>query len=406
MSTILAYRMSSPRVAERTLPGAAKVPPRLDSIDLLRGLVMVLMVLDHTRDFFAAGGFNPRDIHDPALFLTRWITHFCAPVFVFLAGMSAFLLGARGGSPGQLSRFLLVRGLWLVLLEVTLVRFGWTFSLFPSFLVLQVIWAIGVSMVVLAGLVHLPRWAIGAVGIGMIAGHNLLDPIQAEQLGGAGWLWHVLHQPGLLRPTPDMAVFALYPLIPWVGVMAAGYALGPVMRLAPAHRKRWLLGLGAAVTLGFVLLRASNLYGDPAPWAAQDGIVATALSFVNNEKYPPSLLYLAMTLGPALLALAGLEAAKGRLAGLLVTFGRVPLFFYLAHLLLLHAAAVAFAAAVHGDAAWLLGGGALGAKPDGYGLGLPGVYLVWLLAVAALYPPCRWYAGVKRRRGNAWLSYV
>jgi uncharacterized membrane protein len=328
-------------------------------------------------------------------------------VFVFLAGLSAFLHGARGRSRGQLSRFLLTRGLWLVLLEVTLVRFAWTFSVFPDVVVLQVIWAIGIAMVVLAGLIHLPRWAIGAVGIGMIVGHNLLDGVRAEQLGGTGWLWHVLHQPAFLHPTPDVAVFALYALIPWTGVMAAGYALGPVMLLAPERRRRWLVGLGAAVTLVFVLLRATNLYGDPAPWMAHDGLAATVLSFVNTEKYPPSLLYLAMTLGPALLALAGLEAAKGKVARTLVTFGRVPLFFYMAHLLLLHGLAVVFATTVYGDAAWLFGGLSIGGKPEGYGrLSLPGVYLAWMLVVAALYLPCRWFADIKRRRADVWLSYL
>jgi uncharacterized membrane protein len=401
-------------------PAAGSLPParswigateqagrvRLDSIDLLRGLVMVLMVLDHTRDFFAAGSFNPRDVNEPALFLTRWITHFCAPVFVFLAGASAFLYGARGRTVGEVSRFLFTRGLMLVLLEVTIVRFAWTFSVFPDLVMLQVIWAIGVSMIAVAGLIHLPRWAIGAIGIGMITGHNLLDGIQAEQLGQLGWLWHVLHQPAFLHPTTDVAVFALYPLIPWVGVMAAGHALGPVMLLEPASRRRWLVGLGVGVTLGFVLLRAANVYGDPAPWARHDDLGATLLSFINNEKYPPSALYLAMTLGPALVALAAFESARGKAARFFVSFGRVPLFYYVAHLLLVHAMAVVFAAAIHGDVAWLFGGLPIEAKSEDYGLGLPGVYLVWVLVVALLYLPCRWFAEVKRRRSERWLSYL
>ena len=273
---------------------------------------MVVMALDHTRDFFAAGGFNPRDVGDPALFLTRWVTHFCAPVFVFLAGTSAFLYGARGRTVREVSCFLFTRGLLLVLLEGTVVRFAWTFSLVPEFLVLQVIWAIGVSMIVLAGLIHLPRWAISAVGIGMMVGHNLLDGIQAAQLRPLGWLWHVLHQPALMHPSSEVAVFALYPLIPWIGVMAAGYALGPVMLLEPARRRRWLAGLGAGVAVAFVLLRATNIHLDPAPWAPHDSIGATALSFVNTEKYPPSTLYLAMTLGPALIALAAFELGAGQ----------------------------------------------------------------------------------------------
>ena len=412
MSTRLEYQTPSPTAAGALAPATSWIGDtavsgrvRLNSIDLLRGLVMVLMVLDHTRDFFAAGGFNPRDVNDPALFLTRWVTHFCAPVFVFLAGTSAFLYGARGRTEGEVSWFLLTRGLWLVLLELTIVRFAWTFSVFPDFVLLQVIWAIGVSMIVLAGLIHLPRWAIAAIGIGMIAGHNLLDGIHAEQLGEFGWLWHVLHQPAFLHPTADVTVFALYPLIPWIGVMAAGYALGPVMLHEPASRRRWLVGLGVGVALGFVLLRATNLYGDPAPWVLHDEIGATVLSFVNVEKYPPSALYLAMTLGPALIALAAFESARGRLAHFLVVFGRVPLFYYVAHLLLLHSMALTFAAAVYGDAAWLFGS-PLGGKPEGYGVCLPGVYLVWLAALAVLYLPCRWFAEVKRRRSDAWLSYL
>ena len=411
MSTGFEYQTASPAAAGSLAPATSwiattRLPDRvrLDSIDLLRGVVMVLMVLDHTRDFFTAGGFNPRDVHDPALFLTRWVTHFCAPVFVFLAGMSAFLYGARGRTVPEVSRYLFTRGLWLVLLEVTVVRFAWTFSLYPDFVLLQVIWAIGVSMVVLAGLIRLPRWAVGAIGIGMIAGHNLLDGIQAEQFGQLGWLWNVLHQPALLQPASDVAVFALYPLIPWIGVMAAGYALGPVM--LRGDRRRWLLGLGVGVSLGFVLLRATNVYGDPAPWAPQDGLVATMLSFVNAEKYPPSALYLAMTLGPALVALAAFESARGAVARFFVLFGRVPLFYYVAHILLLHAMAAAFSAAVHGDVAWLFGGLPIDARPAGYGLGLPGVYLVWMIAVGLLYLPCRWFAEVKRRRGEGWLSYL
>jgi uncharacterized membrane protein len=391
-----------PRFTSTQLPGRV----RLDAIDLLRGLVMVLMALDHTRDFFGAAGFNPRDVNDPALFLTRWVTHFCAPVFVFLAGTSAFLYGARGRTEREVSWFLFTRGLWLVLLELTVVRFAWTFSVFPDLVLLQVIWAIGVSMIVLSGLIYLPRWAIGAIGIAMIVSHNLLDGVQAAQFGQLGSLWQVLHQPALLYPTPDVAVIVLYPLIPWMGVMAAGYALGPVMLFEPTLRRRWLLGLGVGVTLGFILLRTANVYGDPAPWVLHDEISATALSFLDTEKYPPSALYLAMTLGPALIALAAFEAAKGKLARCFVVFGRVPLFYYVAHLLLIHSMAVVFAATTTGDVAWLFGGIPIEVKPEGYGLSLPGVYLTWLIVVAALYLPCRWFAEVKRRNAAGWLSYL
>ncbi|HKA70155.1 MAG TPA: heparan-alpha-glucosaminide N-acetyltransferase domain-containing protein [Xanthobacteraceae bacterium] len=379
---------------------------RLDSVDLLRGLVMVVMALDHTRDFFGPAGMNPRDVAEPALFLTRWVTHFCAPVFIFLAGLSAYLYGARGRTTGQVSRFLLTRGFWLVLIEFTLVRFGWTFGSGLDVFVMQVIWVIGASMVVLAGLIHLPRWAILAVGIGMIAGHNLLDSVRAEDLGAAGWVWNVLHQPKLLQFTAQTHVFVLYPLIPWVGVMATGYALGPVFGLKQHVRVSLLAALGAAVTAGFVLIRAANLYGDPAPWSVQPTMLATVLSFVNCEKYPPSLLYLMMTLGPGLVLLAAFEGVRGRVADIVVTFGRVPFFYYVAHLYLIHALAAVYMLAIMGDAAWLFGDGPLRHKPAGYGLGLAGIYAVWLFVVVALYPLCRWFAALKQRRTDWWLSYL
>jgi uncharacterized membrane protein len=383
-------------------------PLRITSIDLLRGVVMVLMALDHTRDFFSVGGLDVRNVHDPMLFLTRWITHFCAPVFVFLAGLSAFLYAAGGRTVHEVSLYLVTRGLWLVLLELTIVRFGWSFSLYPDVILLQVIWAIGVAMIVLAGLIHLPHWAIAAVGIAMILGHNLPDGILAEQLGQLAWVWNILHQRAVFHPAADVRLIVAYPLIPWIGVMAAGFAFGPVMLREPAERRRWLLASGIAVTLGFLLLRASNAYGDPAPWVWHTSVSATVLSFLNTEKYPPSALYLAMTLGPALLALAAFESARGKLAEVFVTFGRVPLFYYIAHLLLLHALAVVFALILEGNIAWLLGGLPMqrGVKPTGYGLDLPGVYLMWMLVVAALYLPCRWFAELKQRRKESWLRYI
>ncbi len=377
---------------------AAQARVRIVSIDLLRGVVMVLMALDHARDFFGAGALNPRDVTEPALFLTRWITHVCAPVFIFLAGTSAFLHGAQGRGSGAVSRFLLTRGLWLIVLEWTVVRFGWTFSLIPSRLVAQVIFAIGVSMIALAVLVHLPRWLIASVGVAMIGGHNLLDGIKAEQFGAAAPLWNLLHQPAMLELAPGLRFFVLYPLIPWIGVMAAGYAFGPVFRLDRATRMRWLISLGVAITAGFVMLRATNLYGDPAPWVAHDSLIATALSFINCEKYPPSLLYLAMTIGPALLLLAAFERARGPLAEWIATFGKVPLFYYVVHLFALHALAVLYAW-------WLAGFEPLLGKPDGYGLGLGSIYAVWLAVVIGLTPLCRWFAAVKRG-GGWWWSYL
>jgi uncharacterized membrane protein len=384
---------------------ATTARPRFDSIDLLRGLIMVVMALDHTRDFFGASGVNPRDVTDPALFMTRWVTHFCAPIFIFLSGISAWLYGSRGRTAGELSRFLLTRGLWLMLIELTVVRLGWTFSFAMDVFVIQVIFAIGASMVVLAGLIHLPRWAIAAIALAMIAGHNLLDGIHPEQLGALGWLWTVLHQRGFALGSPDEGVFVLYPLVPWIGVMAAGYVLGPLFKSEPDVRRRWLVGLGAGVIVGFVLIRATNLYGDPAPWTPQGSALATVLSFINCEKYPPSLLYLMMTLGPALLLLTAFEHVRGRFADIIATFGRVPFFYYVAHLYLIHVLALAAAWWSTGNMGWLLSGH-LPNKPAGYGYGLAAIYAVWLLVVVALYPACRWFSGVKQRNQAWWLSYL
>jgi uncharacterized membrane protein len=389
---------------ESSLQQQIQPSERIASIDLLRGLVMIVMALDHTRDFFTGSGFNPRDVADPALFLTRWITHFCAPTFIFLAGISACLYGTQGRTTGEVSRYLLTRGLWLVLIEFTVVRFGWTFSFDVSNFAAQVIFAIGASMVALAALVHLPRWAVATVGLGMILGHNLLDGIKPASFGAAAPLWNLLHQRGMLGLGGGIKLFVLYPLIPWIGVMAAGYALGPVFALPRPLRRRWLAGLGIAVIAGFIVLRWSNLYGDPAPWVAHDSLLATALAFINCEKYPPSLLYLAMTLGPALLFLAAFDGVRGRVADVITTFGRVPFFYYIVHLFLIHTLAVLFAVVTQGQAAWLFG--IPGGKPAGYGLSLPGIYAMWLAVVAMLYPLCLWFAAVKRRRREWWWTYL
>jgi uncharacterized membrane protein len=377
---------------------------RINSIDLLRGLIMVVMALDHVRDFFGVSGGNVRDVGDAGLFLTRWVTHFCAPTFILLAGVSAYLYGARGHSTWDTSRFLLTRGLFLIVLELTLVRVAWRFNYDLSIFVFQVIWVLGAAMVVLALLVHLPRWAIAAIGLAMVAGHNLLDGVRAEDLGPAGFVWAFLHQPALLR-AGGVGVYPLYSLLPWVGVMSLGYALGPIMQLEPSPRRRWLFGLGTGICVGFVLLRATNLYGDPAAWTSHDSVLSTVLSFIDCEKYPPSLLYLMMTLGPMLMLLALFEGARGRVAGSIITIGRVPLLYYVAHLYLIHAFAVLYATVTVGDSTWLFAGAPL-RKPAGYGLPLGGLYVVWLLVVVSLYPVCRWFADLKQRRREWWWSYL
>jgi uncharacterized membrane protein len=382
---------------------------RLDAVDLLRGLVMVIMALDHTRDFFhnAAFLYPAEDLTrtTPILFFTRWITHFCAPVFVFLAGTGAFLSVSRGKTKRQLSWFLITRGLWLILLELTLVLLGWFPFAGLTFFVLQVIWVLGVSMIVLAGLIYLPLRVIAAVGVLMIALHNFLDRLTPENFGALGWLWLLLHTGGPWQAGAGVFVFVRYPLIPWIGVMAAGYAFGQLLLLERTRRRKVLLTLGLALTLAFIILRATNLYGDPRPWSAQPSPVYTLLSFLNTEKYPPSLLFLLMTLGPAIALVPLLEGMRGALARFLITFGRVPLFYYLLHVPLIHLTVLVFDFAryrrVVFDTIF-----ATGTPPPGYGYPLAVVYLIWLGVIVALYPVCRWFAGVKQRRRDAWLSYL
>ena len=365
---------------------ATHAATRVASIDILRGLVMVLMALDHVRDFFSDVRFDPLDLSqtDAPLFLTRWSTHFCAPTFVLLAGVSAYLTG-RHCTRAQLSWFLFTRGLWLVVLEVTLMSLVWTFDVrYDQGLFLQVIWAIGVSMIVLAVLVHLQLRYIAVFSVVIICGHNLLDGVEPQSLGAWAPLWSLLHVSG---PIPH--AFVAYPLIPWIAVMSLGYCLGALFEAEAQTRKQWFIYLGAASLTAFMVLRMTNLYGDPIDWSLQSTTVLTLLSFVNVYKYPPSLLYLLLTLGTGLLLLAAFESARGRLSEVLRTFGRVPLFFYVLHIALAHLAAVLIDLAFGQS-----------------GFGLPIVYLAWALAIATLYPACRWFAAVKRRRDDWWLSYL
>ncbi len=397
---------------------------RVDSVDLLRGIVMVIMLLDHTRDFVHADGlrFDAADMSRtwPALFLTRWITHFCAPIFVFLAGTGVYLQLARGKSKRDLTRFLITRGLWLIVLEFTVVRLGVFFTLDYGNLLgfMQVIWVIGVSMIVLAGLIHLPLRAVAWIGIAMIVGHNLLDEITVDGWRGPGTptpgfgasLWMVLHQGGLFFPFgfPGPAMIALYPLIPWIGVMAAGYAFGSVYRLQPAERRQWLLRHGIAMTAAFVVLRAVNFYGDPERWAAQKSGVMTVLSFLDTTKYPPSLLFLLMTLGPALIFLGLFDGVRAnRFAGPLITFGRVPMFFYLLQWPVAHGLGVIASIVMLKPYEHLLGSPIGGSPPPPEaGFDLATVYAFWALGTLMLYPLCRWYANLKARRRDWWLSYL
>lgn len=377
---------------------------RIDSIDLVRGLVIVLMAIDHVRDFFAPAAFAPEDLSQASapLFLTRWITHFCAPVFVLLAGTAVALWEARGRTRREVSRFLVTRGLWLIVLELVVVNLSWAQFYYGGFVFVQVIWAIGWSFIVLAGLIWLPRWAIGAFAVILIVGHNLLDGIRAQDLGSWDLLWAVLHQQYWKQYDP-IALLVIYPLIPWLGVMAFGYLLGDLYLGDAKARKRWLLRAGVAMTVAFVVIRGLNGYGDPRPWEMSDRAgLFTVLSFLNTTKYPASLDFLLMTLGPALCLLAVADRFKGPVARALVVFGRVPLFLYLIHLPVIHLAAIAWSLAMYGQSGWWL----TGSFPEGYETSLVLLYVVWFLVVLALLPLCRWFGYLKRRSASPWMSYL
>jgi uncharacterized membrane protein len=391
-------------------------PARLSAIDALRGAVMIVMALDHIRDFFHAGAmsFSPTNLAKttPILFFTRWITHFCLPVFMFTAGMGAFLWGRRA-TKGQLSRFLWTRGLWLMLLEVTVMRLAYNFNVSLSFpILLLILWIFGTCMIVMAVLIHLPvRW-LAAFSIAVIVLHNCLDGINASWFGSFAWVWNLVHQPGIF-PFAGHLVLVSYPLLPWVAVMAAGFCFAQVFEWEPAVRQRMMLRTGFALTIAFVIIRAMNLYGDPAPWSVQKSGVFTVLSFLNCTKYPASLDFLLMTLGPALLLLACFDRCTWKPANPLIVFGSVPLFYFVLHFYTIHAVAMLMAWSRYGRPAltFMLNplpsmGGPRQQFPAHFGYSLWVVYCVWIVIVASLYPLCRWFAAVKARRRDWWLSYL
>ena len=374
---------------------------------------MIVMALDHVRDFFHQGAmsFSPEDLSrtTTALFLTRWITHFCAPVFMFTAGLGAFLWLTRGHTKSELSRFLWTRGLWLIFLDVVVSRFGMNFSLLEGPVILNVLWALGWSMVILAALIHVPIRVLAPLSIAMIALHNLADPINAGQFGAFNWVWNFLHQSGML-PVDGAVVIVAYPVVPWFAVMAAGFCFGPVFSLDPFERRRWMIRIGAGMILAFLVLRGINIYGDPQPWSNKfPGM--TALSFLRSTKYPPSLDFLLMTLGPALLVLAALDRTTLSRANPLIVFGRVPLFYFILHIYLAHLIAIPLALIRYGHAGFVFGpapsmGGSAPPYPADYGYSLGVVYILWIAVVALLYPLCLWFSRVKERRKDWWLSYV
>jgi len=408
--------VSAEHPALSLVTGQTTARRRLQSVDALRGAVMILMALDHVRDFVssAAMQFPPTDLTrtTAALFFTRWITHCCAPTFAFTAGIGAFLWMRRDRTPGQLSRFLVTRGVWLIFLELTVLRwillfqFGWTNQL----IILSVIWMLGLSMVVLAALIHLPaRWLAG-LSLVLIAVHNLFDKVDPVRFGRAAWLWDILHVQAVFGFL-GANILVAYPLVPWVAVMAAGYCFGPVLRWEPARRQSFMIRLGLGLSVAFVVVRALNRYGDPTQWAAQHSTLYTVLSFLNCTKYPPSLQFLLMTLGPAMIAMALLERVHFSDVNPLIIFGRVPLFYFAMHLAVAHALAMLMAFVHYGRTDFLLlpppsMGSSAQLFPPNYGFSLWMVYALWMAVVAMLYPVCRWYAQLKQRMQNWWLSYL
>jgi uncharacterized membrane protein len=417
---------------------------RVQSIDIVRGAVMLLMAIDHVRVYSGLPAGGPT----PGIFLTRWITHFVAPAFIFLAGTSAFLHGRKLADTNSLARFLVTRGLWLVLLELTILRVAWTFNFdFSHYLLAGVIWVIGWCMVLLAGLIFLPVRALAAFGLVVVLGHNILDHFSQSlfatvQQSHWGWLWQILYFGGPIQigehgPT----LFVLYSIVPWVGVMALGYGFGRVMIMDQSARRKICLALGSAAIALFLVLRGFNLYGDPRPWVApanlanvqsqtssaaapanpasqQTAPVAPPrrqqapawISFLNTTKYPASLLFLLMTLGPMLLVLPFLENAGSRVTNVLKIFGRVPFFYYVLHIPLIHFAAMIVSLLRTGSVApWLFMNHPVmnPPAPPGYVWSIGLLYLVWLMVVMVLYLPCQWFAGLKQRRKDiGFLSYL
>jgi uncharacterized membrane protein len=379
---------------------------RIESVDLLRGVVMIIMALDHTRDYFGMPG-SPTNLATAgvALFFTRWVTNFCAPVFFLLTGTGARLsLGKR--SKSDLSRFLFTRGLWLIFLDVVLFRcLILQFNFDYHVTIITVLWALGWSMIVLSALIWLPPSIVTAFGVIMIATHNLLDSVDSSNP-----LWTILHSPNFLLNTPAHSVRIAYPLIPWIGVTAAGYGLGAIYSWNEGRRRKLLLRLGTCLTLGFILLRAINIYGDPFRWTHQRTAVYTVLSFLNTIKYPPSLLFLLMTLGPAILFLWLIDDHTPSVLRPALVYGKVPMFYYLLHFFTIHVLAVIICYVRYGEIHSMFQSPDLAhfpiSQPPGWGLTLPWVYLIWIAVVIAVYPLCRLYARLRQRSTNPWLSYL
>jgi uncharacterized membrane protein len=394
----------------------ATLPPttyRISSIDFLRGLVMIVMALDHTRDFFHTAAFTDDPLNlattTPALFLTRWITHFCAPVFVFLAGASAFFQHQRK-STKDLSKFLISRGLWLVLIEVVVINFVVTFDPSYSTIALQTIWAIGISMVILGLAIWLPFVAVLSLGLLLVLGHNALDFYEAKHTGDYSAAYSLLHRPGFYPLGGSYNLLILYPFLSWAGLMMLGYCFGKLFTMFDGKKQRKVLTqLGFGLIFLFIALRATNLYGDANPWSTQKNALYTVFSFIDTVKYPPSLLYMCMTIGPAILLVAWMGTVKNGFTRFVTVYGRVPFFYYVLHFFLIHLLSTAtFFSRGHSFAEGIQ------TEPNapfnflipGEGYSLPVVYAVWLFVVLVLYPLCRWFSRYKLTHRQWWLSYL
>lgn len=378
---------------------------RVHSVDIVRGLVMALMVIDHTRDYLTSPLLHPEDIEHTTvpLFLTRWITHFCAPVFVFLSGVSAWLQqNRRGWTTAETARHLATRGAWLMFLDIFVLRVLWWFNFDYRLTMASVLFAIGAGMVILAACLWLGPKALAGIGLGMMVGHNALDGVSFAEGSPAQYVWSILHVQTMLALADGWYCFVGYPLIPWAGVVMFGYGLGSLFQKERAERRRQFLTAGTIFVVAFFVVRGSNLYGDPNPWSKFDEDWRTVLSFLNCAKYPPSLCYLLMTLGPMFLLLAALDSEREpRLARPLKTLGQAPLFFYLLHLPMAHLAGIAFSLYRYGEANWWFRNPNFG-LPDDYGWGIPAWYAVAATIVALLIPACDWYVS-QRRKSNSFL---
>ena len=427
-------------MATATLPahgqtsGMLARPARIQSVDLLRGIIMAIMAIDHIRDFFTHLRFQPEDLAQTygGLFFTRWITHFCAPVFFLLAGTGAYFY-SRSRTKAEVAHFLWTRGLFLIVMEFTVMWWGWSFLVPYPGTAMIVIWALGLAMIILSALIRLPLPVLTTLSLVVIAGHNLLDKVTPAMFGKFGWLWMILHRQGFfpvtthpLGPIPPVGFFVAYPIVPWFAVMSAGYCLGAVYAQEPEQRRRTLMRIGLVATALFFILRATNIYGNATiagpggfgagnsfgPFVMQDTLEKSVIAFFNVFKYPPSLQFLLMTLGPSLIFLSladgfDFKGLLGKIAHPFHVIGKVPMFYYICHLYLIHALAIICAVAFGQPYKWLLRGGFFTSPtPDGYGHNLPFIWMIWVITVGILYFPCRWYAQYKATHKSKWLSYI